>query len=210
MPGSTSSHTAPSPIGELPVLLDVSVGREHERLGGLAVGQVADVLRADGMQPGQPVRPGNHQHRPVAAIDHPGRRSPAAAARASGRRSAKGRRRPRRPPRRRRANSRRSSSAHRGMIMSGGSLGSARRRGDAILAPAEDGEVGAVEDESLLARQAQRPGRRSSPAERRPRVPQAWQTTWTCSSSAGRNDGAPWPRWVWRTSPISSSSSRVR
>jgi 4-amino-4-deoxychorismate lyase len=44
------------------------------------------------------------------------------------------------------------------MIMSGGSLGSARQRGDAILAPAEDREVGAVEDESLLALQAQGQG----------------------------------------------------
>ena len=90
-------------LGELPVLLDVPVRREHQRLGGVAVAQRAHVLGADRVQPAQPVRPGDDEHVAVAAVDHAGAGRPARAARAAGRRSARARRRrgrwPARPPR---------------------------------------------------------------------------------------------------------------
>ena len=60
----------PVEFDELPVLLDVSVRGQHQGLAGVAVGQLGQVLRADRVQPAQPLGPGDLQHVTVGAVDH--------------------------------------------------------------------------------------------------------------------------------------------
>jgi len=44
------------------MVLDVPLGGQHERLRGLTRLEVRDVLRDEGVQPGEPVRPGDSEH----------------------------------------------------------------------------------------------------------------------------------------------------
>ena len=56
-------------VSKREVVLDVALRAEHQRLCGLAGGQVLDVLRGQAVQPGQPVLPGDAQDAPVRAVD---------------------------------------------------------------------------------------------------------------------------------------------
>ena len=61
-------------LGELPVLLDVPVRGQHERLGRVAVAERAQVLGGDGVQPAEPVLARDGEDVAVAAVDHAGAR----------------------------------------------------------------------------------------------------------------------------------------
>ena len=212
MPGSTSSHTAPSrsvscqccstcPCGDS---TSASVDSPSAKL----------LTCCEQMECSQGSRSGPETLRALAGCCGRSRRprSRSAAAHASGRRSAKAM--PASTPTAGMAAGKLTPGAHRahrGMIMSWrlarippGSIATQSRHRPKTVKCARS----RTNPCSRAKRSGQGVGQSS--AERRPRCPQVWQTTCTWSSSAGRNDGAPWPRWVWRTRPISSSSSSVR
>ncbi len=54
------------------MLLDMAVRREDERLRGLAVGEVVDVLGDDRMQPGQPVGAADRQDISIGPLNDAG------------------------------------------------------------------------------------------------------------------------------------------
>ena len=59
-------------LGLDPVIFDTSLAVEAQILGDGAVGQVADVLGGDVVQPALPVAAGQRQHGAVRAVDHDG------------------------------------------------------------------------------------------------------------------------------------------
>ena len=62
----------PSSCGLDPVIFDTALAVEAQILGDSAVGQVADVLCGDVVQPRAPLAAGQRERRAVRAVDHDG------------------------------------------------------------------------------------------------------------------------------------------
>jgi hypothetical protein len=60
-------------IDQAEMVLHVTVRAENQRLPGAAGHQVVELLRADAVQPGEPVLAGDPEHVPVRAVHHSGR-----------------------------------------------------------------------------------------------------------------------------------------